>query len=266
MPFERRGAEVDIGAARIRVCRPGIVRVAYGSDRSSTPSLVGPRDWAPAPFEVVDGEPVRLVTSALRLEVETGPLRLSFADADGAPLLREPAGGGGVVEPTTRRVRASFAFVGEQHFYGLGQGGGRLDRLGTARQLWNTQLGHGPGSDLGVPLLVSNRGYALFFDSPVDASIAVGRSDDGVRIVYTAERGPLTWYVLIGRDLRALLGEVAELLGRAPLLPRWALGFLHPRDTSRTPRSCGGCRGRSARSGSRATGSSTCRATAMRDA
>ena len=88
----RHGAEVEIGAAGIRVCRPGIVRVPYASDRSSTPSLVAPRDWAPAPFGVVEGEPVRLVTSALRLEVETTPLRLSFADAEGAPLLREPAG------------------------------------------------------------------------------------------------------------------------------------------------------------------------------
>ena len=28
------------------------------------------------------------------------------------------------------------------------------------------------------------------------------------------------------RDVRELMGEVAELLGRAPMPPRWALGFL----------------------------------------
>ena len=124
------------------------------------------------------------------------------------------------------RVHARFAYAGEQHFYGLGQGGGPLDRLGTSRQLWNTHLGHGPGSDMGVPLLLSNRGYALFFDNPSDARLSVGRSDNGVRLAYTAESGPLTWYFLIGADLRAVMREVAELLGRAPLPPRWALGFL----------------------------------------
>jgi alpha-glucosidase (family GH31 glycosyl hydrolase) len=67
-----------------------------------------------------------------------------------------------------RRVRVAFEFSGEQHFYGLGQGSG-LDRLGATRQLWNTNLGHGPGSDMGVPLLVSNRGYALFFDNSAEA-------------------------------------------------------------------------------------------------
>ena len=67
---------------------------------------------------------------------------------------------------------------------------------------------------------------ALFFDNPSDASLTVGRSDNGVRIVYAAETGPLRWYFLIGRDLRGVMREVAELLGRAPLPPRWALGFL----------------------------------------
>jgi alpha-glucosidase (family GH31 glycosyl hydrolase) len=124
------------------------------------------------------------------------------------------------------RVRVRFTFSGEQHFYGLGQGGGRLERLGTARQLWNSHLGHGPGSDIGIPLLVSSLGYALFFDSSSDATLAVGRSDDGVRIDYTVTTEALTWYFLIGPDLRGLMGEIAELLGRAPLPPRWALGFL----------------------------------------
>jgi alpha-glucosidase len=175
---------------------------------------------------VFDGEPPRLVTAAARLDVAPAPLQLSFAGPDGEWLLREPADGGMEILQPSGRVRASFEFSGEQHFYGLGQGGGRLDRLGTVRQLWNSHLGHGPGSDIGIPLLISSRGYALFFDNPADGSLAVGRSDNGVRIVYAAERGPLVWYFLIARDLRALLGEIAELLGPAPLPPRWALGFL----------------------------------------
>ena len=113
----------------------------------------------------------------------------------------EPVGDGS----SRLRLRASLAFSGEQHFYGLGQGGGAFDRLGVTRQLWNTHIGHGPGSDMGLPLLVSSRGYALFFDNPGDAGIAVGRSDNGVRIVYTAETGNLAWYFLLGGDLRGVM-------------------------------------------------------------
>jgi len=214
----------------VTVLTPRIVRVALAqTDPATTPSYVADREWPPTPFEVVEGNPLRVVTANLHVEVTTAPLRVALLDARGEWLLREPADGGMSTEPVAggrRRVRASFLFSGEQHFYGLGQGGAGFDRLGTTRQLWNTQIGHGPGSDMGVPLLVSSRGYALFFDNPGDAVVSVGRSDGGVRIVYTAETGRLAWYFLLGGDVRGVMHEVAELLGRPSMPPRWALGFL----------------------------------------
>ena len=217
------------GPVAVTFCSPRIVRVSVGEAQPSAVSFVAPRTWTPPRVEVTDGEPVRLGTSVLRLEVATDPLRLTFADGGGTWLLREPADGGMALERDgdgAARVRARFTFADEQHFYGLGHGGGRLDRLGQGRVLWNSHLGHGPGSDIAVPLLVSSRGWALFFDSASDAALAVGRSDNGVRIDYAAKAPALTWYFLIASDLRSLMGEVAELLGRAPLPPRWALGFL----------------------------------------
>jgi len=232
--FERDGSVLRFGSAGSRtavsICSARIIRVDLEVEgQAAGPSHVESREWAGAPFEIVAGEPLRLATADLKVEVTTDPVRLAFLDSAGARLLHEPIDGGMSAERVdgrSRRVRASFAFSGEQHFYGLGQGGGGLDRLGTARQLWNTQIGHGPGSDMGLPLLLSNRGYGLFFDHTSDAVLTVGRSDNGVRIVYAAEAGRLTWYFLMGPDLRGVMGEVAELLGRPPLPPRWALGFI----------------------------------------
>ena len=152
-----------------------------------------PRAWAPAPFEITDGEVVHLATRDLRLAIDTPALRLAFADASGAWLLREPADGGMAIERDAdgaARVRARFAFEGEQHFYGLGQGGGRLDRLGQARQLWNSHLGHGPR--------LGHRASRCWSPAAATRSSSttratrcsrVGRSDNGVRIDYTAEAG-----------------------------------------------------------------------------
>src|SRR5262245_34680893 len=256
--FERDGSTLRFGHGGSRVtmsvCTPRIVRVELGGDgQAIASSYVGSRQWPGGPFDlsgrdVSRDEPLRLTTADLGIEITADPLRLAFLDSTGAWLLREPVDGGMSSETvgdgsSRRRVRACFTFSGEQHFYGLGQGGRGFDRLGLSRQLWNSHLGHGPGSDMGVPLLVSNRGYALFFDDPSEAVLTVGRSEHGVRIVHTAETGRLVWYFLIGRDLRGLMGEVAELLGRAPLPPRWALGYLqstrHFDDTaevSRLPR------------------------------
>ena len=229
------GSTLRVGRAGSRTaisfCSPRIVRVDLEVEgQAAGPSHLESREWAGARVESIDGEPLRLSTSDLTIEVASDPVRLAFLDSTGARLLHEPIDGGMSTErrpdAASRRVRASFAFSGEQHFYGLGQGGHQLDRLGTARQLWNTQIGHGPGSDMGLPLLLSSRGYGLFFDNTSDAVVAVGRSDNGVRLVYTAEAGRLTWYFLMGPDLRGVMGAVAELLGRPSLPPRWALGFL----------------------------------------
>jgi alpha-glucosidase (family GH31 glycosyl hydrolase) len=233
--FERDGSTLRFGRAGSRtavsICSPRIIRVDLEVEgQAGGPSHLESRAWAGTRFETIDGEPLRLSTADLTIEVAMDPVRLAFLDTTGARLLHEPIDGGMSAERprdgSSRRVRACFAFSGEQHFYGLGQGGRELDRLGTARQIWNTQIGHGPGSDMGLPLLLSNRGYGLFFDNTSDAVFAVGRSDNGVRIVYTAEAGRLTWYFLMGRDLRGVMGEVAELLGRPSLPPRWALGFI----------------------------------------
>jgi alpha-glucosidase (family GH31 glycosyl hydrolase) len=234
--FERSGSRVRLADDRSRVtltvCTSRIIRVELEDEgHVAGPGYVGERSWRGSPFEVVEGDPSRLTTAHLGVEIGTDQLRLSFLDSTGEWLLREPAHGGMVSEPVAgdpvrRRVRVALEFSGEQHFYGLGQGGSGFDRLGVTRQLWNTHLGHGPGSDMGVPLLVSNRGYALFFDNTAEAVVTVGRSDGEVRIVYAAEAGRLVWYFLLARDMRGVMGEVAELLGRAPLPPRWALGFL----------------------------------------
>jgi alpha-glucosidase (family GH31 glycosyl hydrolase) len=242
-PIEFRRA--DGSTIAVTVCTSRIVRVALARDRrAGGVSHVEPREWPGGPADVVDGDPTRITTADLTVEVSRDPVRLSLLDRRGAWLCREPEDGGLAVEPAgdgiRQRVRARFAFAGEQHFYGLGQGGLALDRLGTTRQLWNTQLGHGPGTDMAVPLLLSHRGYGIFFDNASDGVLSVGRSDGGVRIAYTAEAGPPVFYLLVGGDLRGVLREVAELLGRAPLPPRWALGFLqstrHFEDTAELQR------------------------------
>ena len=78
---------------------------------------------------------------------------------------------------------------------------------------------------MGVPLLLSNRGYALFFDNPSDARLAVGRSDNGVASTTPAGAGRLAWYFLIGGDLRGRDARWPSCSGHAPLPPRWALGL-----------------------------------------
>jgi alpha-glucosidase (family GH31 glycosyl hydrolase) len=116
--------------------------------------------------------------------------------------------------------------MGEQHFYGLGEGGPQFDRLGAVRRFWNFQVNRGQGADIAMPLLLSNAGYGVFFDSSAAATLEPGDAADGAWLEYRSDAGPLDLYFIVGSDLRQVLGNVAALLGRATMPPRWALGYM----------------------------------------
>ncbi len=124
------------------------------------------------------------------------------------------------------RLQARFRRATEEHYYGLGQAGPGLDKDGTTRRLWNSHYGYGPGTDLAVPLVISSRGYGLFFDNSWDAEVAVGRTEQTSTLLYTAEGGPLDFYVLSGPRPARILEEYAALTGYPPMPPRWALGYI----------------------------------------
>ena len=101
--FERSGSTVRFDNAgapvTVTVCTSRIVRVELEDERDvAGPSYVGPRSWADSPFEVLDGARVRLSTAHLQVEAATSPMRLTFLDASGDWLLREPARGGMLTE------------------------------------------------------------------------------------------------------------------------------------------------------------------------
>jgi alpha-glucosidase (family GH31 glycosyl hydrolase) len=123
------------------------------------------------------------------------------------------------------RTAIRLHLVGEQHFYGLGQGGS-FDRLRAGRRLWNCHVNHANGSDIAIPLLLSTAGYGLFFDNSSLARIEAGDSDSTTWLDYACEEGALDVYFLEGEGMRGALDAAAELLGRAPMPPRWSLGYL----------------------------------------
>ena len=232
-----------LGRIEVAVCTPRIVRVRLARDRHrADPSYLAPRAWPSVQCDIGAGPTTVIDTGSMVIHIEQRPPQVLFGDSADSLLLRgtvaapslQATGATAPARSTVEeragaapgRVSTRFEPLGEQHFYGLGEGGKQFDRLGDARQLWNSHIGHGPGSDIGVPLLLSNRGYGLFFDNTCDARLVVGRSNGGPEITYSPEAGPLEWYYLAGASPRGVLGEVAKLLGRAPLPPRWALGYL----------------------------------------
>ena len=147
---------------------------------------------------------------------------LAFADKTGRALLRLLPGHLAVAPEARMRLE----LPGEQHLYGMGEGGQQFDRLGIARRLWNFQANRAQGADMAVPLILSQAGYGLFIDNTARGRIEHGdASEGGTTLEYGAEAGAFDVYFLAG-GMRTVLGDLATLLGHATMPPRWALGYL----------------------------------------
>lgn len=211
---ELAGAPLPISLEAIG---PELVRLSFGRDAATAPSYLDARPKAGGKLTANGGS---LSAGGLTLKLENDDLHL--ADATGKTQLRLELR---TIESGSRwRIR--FINQGEHHFYGLGQGSLPLDRLGTTRRLWNSHINHGGAGDIPIPLMLADRGYGLFFDNPRYASIDSGKSHNHICFDYECEAGAFDLYYIGGADLRAVLTNATGLIGRAPLPPRWALGYM----------------------------------------
>src|SRR5579872_7051863 len=208
---------------QIHVLTPQLLRLRIGERPENSPSsYLASRDWTPAAFKHPMGWPARIDTGGLVVDVTRNPWRLSLRGRDGALRVQIRLDAVALDRPLRLRLEASEG----QHYYGLGEGGQPFDRLGVTRRLWNHHVNHGPGAQISIPLLLSHLGYGLFFDCSAEGEIAPGDSSGSLEVGFESDERGLDLYYIGGSNPRETLGVAADLLGHAPLPPRWALGFL----------------------------------------
>ncbi|MBB4129245.1 alpha-D-xyloside xylohydrolase [Xanthomonas translucens] len=158
------------GAApvRLQVVDSGIIRVSADPDGDfkRTPSLMRVPVQGDTAYQFDEqGDTVRVRTAKVTAQVSTVDGHVSFADADGKPLLAEVAGGRSftplkVEGKAYLSTRQRFASPDNEAFYGFGQ----------HQQGWMNQKGHNvellqSNIDLAVPYLVSSRNYGILWDN-----------------------------------------------------------------------------------------------------
>ncbi len=229
----REGASllVDCGERKVEVrfCADRIVRVrmlpapAYGEVENI---VVPPRDWPAVDWRLEEtASGWRLATAAAEVTVGRAPLRLAFGAAGGPPLLALAPGGLLAAESADadglRPVGAALEIAPDEHFYGLEDGGDDFDRRGTSTRLWTREKMR-VGSHIPCPLLVSTRGYGVFFHNPYDATLTIAA---GGSIAYEAAGGALDFYWILGPGFDEVIRGYYEITGFPPLLPKSAFGY-----------------------------------------
>ncbi len=195
-----------------------------------------------------------LATSALSVIIDKRYGSLRYEDGTGKLLVREPERGGkwltakkvylnvfsrdvvvasaqsidgaraaaGAYETVFDRdayeAKLEFVFADGEALFGLGsheEGYGNL--RGKERQLYQQNM------KAVVPYFVSTRGYGVLLDC---CSLMTFHDDAHGSYWWTDTVDELKFYILQGESFDALTRNYHQLTGKAPMLPKWALGYV----------------------------------------
>ena len=179
-------------------------------------------------------------TASLIVRVEKSPLRLVIEDKDGRVLSEDEAGYPVAFTGTAFRVTKKGPV--DEHYFGLGDKPGPLDRRDHAFSMWNTDAYGWQESTnelyKDIPFFLTLRGgvsYGIFLDNTWRSSFDFDVANKDA-ISFGAENGPLDYYFVYGPAPKQVIDGYTQLTGRTPLPPMWTLGFQQSR-YSYTPES-----------------------------
>ncbi|WP_263358377.1 glycoside hydrolase family 31 protein [Acidicapsa ligni] len=234
------GIEIHSGQAILQVTalRDDLLRVRVGAARA----LPEDASWAvleearrskiPVKAES-SGKAVGFATGKLRVSIQRTPLVLTVTDLAGNVITEDipehP------VEFHGTGFRVYKRSPEDEHYFGLGDKPGPLDRRDEAFTNWNTDsYGWQESTDpiyKSIPFFMTFRkGVAagIFLDNTWRSSFDFNKElRDGYS--FGAENGPLDYYILYGPEPKAVLSEWAWMTGATPLPPMWTLGYQQSR-------------------------------------
>jgi alpha-glucosidase len=234
------GIEIHSGPAvmQITALRDDVLRVRVG------PAGQLPEDasWAVLPAArtatvTVTAEnssaAIGFKTAKLRVSVHRDPLELRVTDLAGhviaEPFADRP------IEFHGNSFRVYMKSPADEHYFGLGDKPGPLDRRNEAFTDWNTDaFGWQESTDpiyKDIPWFVTfNKGIAagIFLDNTWRTSFDFNKE---YRDAYSfgSENGPLDFYILYGPQPKSVVEGWAWLTGITPLPPLWAFGYQQSR-------------------------------------
>jgi alpha-glucosidase len=180
------------------------------------------------------GDGLLLSTGQASLHLDPVTLAITVRDGDGRVVLADAVGRALTFDPDGlgRGFRLRNRLPIDMHCFGLGDKTGPLDRRDGAFTLWNTdRYAYGVGADplyKSIPFVlgVDEAGgcFGFFLDATWRSMFDFGKTEPDVFAV-TVQGGGVDYYVMIGATPKAIVESYADLTGKPPLPPLWALGF-----------------------------------------
>jgi len=223
----------DKGVMKVQICRADIVRIAYSpaSTIPVRPLKVVTKAWDATPFTRTEvGDTITLTTAKLKVKVSKATANVSYADLAGETLLSEyakSATAATVEGEATNTLRGEFNSPVDEGLFGLGQHmAGKFNYKGQTETMDQDYGSQGTA----VPILVSTRGYGIFWDSYAKVTFS-GNIASNTRYAMSSETGDvLDYYFFYGPELDQVVSGYRTATGKVPLFPKWAYGLIQSKD------------------------------------
>lgn len=120
----------------------------------------------------------------------------------------------------------------DEHFFGLGEKTGTLDRRGKTYVMWNSDKPcYSETEDplyKSIPFFMSSYNYGIFFDNTYKTSFDFGHKSNN-HFSFSTPNGPFIYYFMFGNDYKEIIGSYTKLTGKPIMPPQWALGWSQSR-------------------------------------
>lgn len=177
---------------------------------------------SPSKYEIFTGDlRVMVFKSPFKIQIFNKYQRLILGDTDTQSYFVEGAG-----IKTTKILRA------DEHFFGLGEKSGSLDRRGKSFTMWNSDKPCYSENDdplyKSTPFFMSTYNYGIFFDNTYKTTFDFGEESKNC-FSFSSPDGPFIYYFMYGKDYEEIIGSYVKLTGKPIMPPEWALGWSQSR-------------------------------------
>ncbi|MCB9014977.1 MAG: DUF4968 domain-containing protein [Lentimicrobiaceae bacterium] len=215
----------------LKICNQSVIRLWYDKgtfSRNNQSFAVETDDLTDVDTVVVSELPqsYEIFTSDLIIRVNKNPFRIRFYDKYQKLLLDDFSDRGYVKDSTGQWAFKTLR--NDEHFFGLGEKSGSLDRRGKVFRMWNSDKPcYGVNEDplyKSIPFFMSNYGYGVFFDNTCKSEFDFGAQSDKY-FSFGSPGGEMIWYFIFGPTYKQIIKQYTMLTGKPILPPEWALGF-----------------------------------------
>jgi alpha-D-xyloside xylohydrolase len=207
-----------------------IIGLPADSNSAPTSLIVDGNELQQASFEVEErpGE-VHLMTDKLKIIINERTAEITIKDLNDEVIFREGSRRivpGVVLDEKVNHIRQSFIWADDEALYGLGQHQeGFFNWRGHYVELFQLN------KRAVVPFLLSTKGYGILWDNYSYTKF----DDSGSGSFLWSEVGDaVNYFFIYGPELDDVIRNYRELTGKAPLLPKWAYGYVQSKERYKT--------------------------------